>query len=695
MRENVERTRIASLRDRATWILLLGILALALILRMGWPTLVEFKRDEAMVIRHALAIAYEGKLPTTGVGSSIGVANLPLTNYLIAIPLRLWQDPVAAILFIGLLNGLAVLACYGIGRAYFGKAVGLTAAFLFAVSPWAVLYGRKLWPRVLPLVTLAFVAALFATFVRKRPWALVGAFFSLAVLVGLQLEGIAFIPLLLILMLWYRKQVVIRPLLVGGFLFALAVSPYVVRDGLRGWPNLCGFLRYAGGEAHFSWDALRCAFFLAGGYGVHGIAGSLYQEYLAGLPDLWWLNWLMMELLGLALLYGLVQVVRGPEERRRSFGLLLLWFAVPIALQSRPTAPVQPHYFVLLYPVQFLLIAILLVDGATKLAEILASRFPLFRLCLAGRRLMVPALVLIVIMLVWGGWQIAVVGRVFTFMDRYPATGGYGIPLKYARAAAQEAQRLADSSEIVVLSAGTDPAVDKTPIVFDALLFDHPHRFADGRWALPVPDDNEVVYLLGPLERSEAGDFGPVLDRLDMMGYGQAGLVVTLPDGWAYRIFHREGPDREDVLAGLVRFPEAISFANGVAFMGYQMAEAVFPGDTLEVWLVWWVRVPPLPGEDYHFFVHLLDKEGVLRGQYDVVGFPAASWQAGDVVLSRFPVPVSSDLSPGSYQVWAGLYTFPDVVNVSYLDVAGNPAGDRVALGEVIVKVNEAYVSGG
>jgi len=672
----------------------LAILALALFLRMGWPTLAEFKRDEATVARLALGIAYEGDLPAVGVGSSFGTANLPLTLYLTAIPLRLWRDPVAAVLFVGLLNGLAVLACYGLGQAYFGRAVGLVASFLFAVSPWAVMYGRKIWCRTLPLVTLGFVAAVFATFVRRRPWALVGAFVGLAALVGLQLEGMAFIPLLFVLLLLYRKQVALRPLLVGAFLFVLAISPYVIHDALHSWPNLRGFLHYASGEARLSWAALRYAFLLTGSEGIHGMAGGLYPAYLAGLPNLWWLNRLMMGLLPLALLYGLIQVVRGPEERRRSFALLLLWFAVPVALQSRPTAPVQPHYFVLLYPVQFLLIAAMLIDGSAELARVLPSRLLIPRLRLVGRLVPVPALLLAVALLLWGGWQAAVVGRLFFFMDQHPTTGGYGIPLKYSRAAAQEARRLAGPSEIVVLSMGMDPAVDETPSVFEPLLFGHPHRFADGRWALPVPDSSEAVYLAGPLEpppasegtgegKESPSDLQPILERLEAMEYVRPGPVIALPDGWYYPLFYRDGPDREDVLAGLARFPEAIPFANGTAFLGYGMAETVPAGGMHEVWLAWWVRSLTSPGADYHFFTHLLDAEGELRSQCDGIGFPATSWRVGDLVLSRFLIPIPPDPSPGRYQVWAGLYTYPDVVNVPALDVAGNPAGDRVALGEV------------
>jgi hypothetical protein len=732
---------------------LLVVLALALFLRMGWPTLAEFKRDEATVVRRALAIAYEGDRPAVGVGASVGLANLPLCLYLVAVPLRLWPDPVAAVLFVGLLNGLAVLACYALGRAYFGRAVGWVASFLFAVSPWAVLYGRKIWSQNLPLVTLGFFAALFATFVRGRRWALVGAFVALAALIGLHLGGLAFAPVLLIAMLLYRKDVARWPLLLGILLLLLALSPYLIHDALDGWPNLRGFLGYAGGEARFSWDALRYAFMLSGGEGVQGMAGGRYQAYLAGLPDLWWLNWLVMGLMAMALLYGAVQVVKGPRKRCRSFLLLFLWLVIPVGMQSFPTTPVHPHYFILLYPVQFLFIAVFLVDVLGRVSisirreakrlipirreakrlipirreakrlipiqreakRLIPIRREAKRLIpiqreakrliprsrLAIRGVAVLRLLLIGALVLWGGWQVAVMGRLLVFMERYPTTGGYGIPLKYPRLAAQEARRLAALSqpdtEIVVLSAGTDPAVDETPSVFEALLSGHPHRFADGRWALPVPDSAEAVYLVGPVQAGRHDDqegsssrFGPVLDRLEQMDCepldrNDVASVVSLPDGWQYRLFCRKGPDREDVLAGLTPFSEAVPLANGVTFLGYGMADRVPAGETLDVWLAWWVRSLPPHGTRYHFFTHLLDEEGGLRSQHDGIGFPAASWRVGDVVLSRFALPVPSGLSAGWYQVWAGMYTYPDVTNVPILDVAGNPAGDRVALGQVEV----------
>ena len=674
----------------ARW-LLWGIVVLALTLRMVWPTLAEFKRDEATVVRRALAIAYEGERPAAGVDTSMGAANLPLTLYLMALPLRLWPDPVAAVLFTGLLNGLAVWACYAFGKAYFGRTTGLIAAFLFAVSPWAVVFGRKIWVQNLPLINVGFFAALFAALVRGRPWALVGAFAGTAALIGLHMGGLAFLPILLLSICLYWREVSLRPLVIGGLVLGLAMTPYVVHDALHGWSNARDFIQYAGGEAHFSWDALRYAFVNTGSAGIHSLAGALWEVYRAGLPNLWWLNTAMMGLLAVALLYAVTQAIRGPLDRRRSLTLMLIWFAVPIALQSRPTAPVYPFYFNVLYPVQFLFIAILLTD--------MAAQFPLLRLPGGGlKRRSLATLLVCGMLAVWGGWQLAVIGRLFDFMVHHPSTGGYGIPLRYVRQAAADARMLAtstsDGAEIVVLSRETSPAMHETPAVFEALLFGLPHRFADGSQALPVPDAREVVYLAGPMSGSDASGLDPTdgltggVQLLEGMAYVRSISDVALPDGVRYRLLKRAGAERTDVLAGMERFsafPDGVPFENGVTFMGYDLPEGVTAGETLTVWLAWWVRQPPPTGVDYHFFVHLLDADGGLRAQHDGTGFPTASWRAGDLVVSRFTLSLPADLSAGRYAVWAGMYTYPDVVNVSYLDVAGNPAGQRVELGEVAV----------
>lgn len=100
--------------------------------------------------------------------------------------------------------------------------------------------------------------------------------------------------------------------------------------------------------------------------------------------------------------------------------------------------------------------------------------------------------------------------------------------------------------------------------------------------------------------------------------------------------------------------------------------------------------VEPIPLHDlisdYHFFVHLLDGEEHLRSQHDGVPFPTASWHAGDLVLSRFVLPIPPDLPGGPYSIRTGLYTYPEIQEVPVVDALGNPVESAVLLGTVTVK---------
>ncbi|HNT77741.1 MAG TPA: glycosyltransferase family 39 protein [Anaerolineae bacterium] len=654
------------------------ILMLAFALRLSHPTLVEFKRDEATVARLAQAIAYEGYLPAVGVDSSLGIDNLPLTLYLMALPLRLWADPLAAVLFTCLLNALAVWVCYHFGKTYFDERVGLIAALLFAVNPWAILYARKIWCRTLPLFTLSLMFFTCETFVRGRRWAFVGVCASLAALLGLQLEALAFIPLVGLALLLYRDRLAWKPLLVGVTVALLLGGPYFIYDAFHSWENMRGLAAYTGGEGVFSWAAARFALMLTGSAGIEGQAGGFYREFWGGLLPLRWLNPVMMGLVLIGLGYALYQAVRAPsQERRRLCTLLTLWFAVPILLQSRPSAPPQFHYFVMHYPVQFLLVAVMGVDCLDALPKLPWRR--LRRLRPVGWTLLLALLV------VWSIWQVSVTLHLRGYMAAHPTTGGYGIPLAYTRPAAQAARQLAGDAEIIVVGTGNRPFITETPTVFDALLFGHLHRFTDGRSALPVPESTEGVYLVGPMQDTPDDPLWPMIARLAALPSVEAGPAVTLPDGWTYRTFLRRGADRGDVSAGMTPLAAGIPLANKVVFAAAELPQTAKPGAALEVWLTWWLQGPP-PAADYHLTVQLLDAAGGLAAQDDHAAFPADTWRVGDLVLNRLALPLPATLPEGEYTVRAGMYTYPDITGVPVVDASGNPIDDGVILGTVVLQ---------
>jgi hypothetical protein len=53
-------------------------------------------------------------------------------------------------------------------------------------------------------------------------------------------------------------------------------------------------------------------------------------------------------------------------------------------------------------------------------------------------------------------------------------------------------------------------------------------------------------------------------------------------------------------------------------------------------------------------FVHLLQPDGTIAGQYDGLGIAWEGWRTGDVLIQLHRLP--ADLPPGEYALTAGLY---------------------------------------
>src|SRR5258708_20238637 len=127
------------------WALLAAIVILAAVLRLGWPGVVEFKRDEANLSVLTLDLVHGRNFPLLGIDSSVGIRNAPMNVYALVPPYFLSINPVLATEYVGLLNVIAVLLVYGLARRYYGVMPAVVAGLLYAVSPWADIYSRKIW----------------------------------------------------------------------------------------------------------------------------------------------------------------------------------------------------------------------------------------------------------------------------------------------------------------------------------------------------------------------------------------------------------------------------------------------------------------------------------------------------------------------------------------------------------------------
>ncbi|MCR4405436.1 MAG: glycosyltransferase family 39 protein [Anaerolineae bacterium] len=657
-----------------TALALLGILLLAGYLRLGHLELTEFKFDEALVCNRAAEFVDSGRLPVTGIGSSVGVVNPPLAVILMALPVAVARDPILASGFVALLNVGAVLGCFWLGRRYFGDGVGLLAALLFAVSPWAVFYSRKVWGQdMLPPFTVLFFAALFATVVAERPWALVGAFAALACLVQIHLSALAFVPLLLLVLLLFHKQVRIAPVAVGVGLTLLLFSPYLLHEATTGWGNLRGALAVAGRPVEIGFQAVRYALLNVGGEALHALAGESWREFLAGIINLRGLDLAEQALfvggvffLVLWLLFRRTSCETGISSRTQAYTLLFLWVLVPILPFLRHSTPVYPHYLLILYPAPHLIVAVLTVEAvrwARGRGKIVATSLPL---------------ALAVLLVSIAAWQIYLTLAWYRFVDTHSTSGGHGAPVKYVMRAADTVRRLADEAgnpQVIILAQGDDPAYASAPAVFQFMLGrELSPRFVDAQQALAFPaSELDTVYCLTP----DVEDT-PVAAWLDRFAVALPAEAVPVRGGpQTYHFYRLPAGAPERIVNQIASKGAPAIFANGVKLLKQESSGQAIPGHAVRLFL-WWVAPSAPDHTDYHFFNHLVDAEGRRWGQRDGPGYPTRYWRAGDLIVSWFDVEIAADAPSGGLRVRTGMYTYPDVAGVPVVDAQGQPVSDAV-----------------
>lgn len=631
---------------------LAAVLALAALLRMGWPGISDFKSDEARITALALDLAEGKSLPLHGIATSVGLPKPALSIYLYALPLLLWPNPLSATLFTGALNVLAVALCWWLGRRYWGASAGLCAALLFAAAPWAVMFSRKIWePDLLAPFALACVATGLLGFIEGRRWALALHLVLLAVLAQLHYPGLLLAPITALLTVLHWRRIDRRSALVGAGLAAVTAIPFLyyllTRSGEIG-QALGGLLSR---PASIDTDSVRFWWMMTTGSDIHSLAGwSGAESFLRSVPDIDPARWATGALAvgGLTLwLWLALRRRRTPDAE--AGGIVALWALLPLAFFLRRSTPLFAHYYTVAFPAQFLAAGFLL-------SRAIGSSRPVVRWGALASLVAIAAA------------QTAMVLALLAFLDTHATPGGFGIPLKYQLQAADRA--LALGVPVVVVSPGDDVNTSEWPAVFDVLLRRAPHRFVDGAHAALFPGAPATL-LVAPGAAAA------------MQVYSLAGVSGPMSEVPA-----RAGdePFRVARLGGapsltLSPVVESGPLANGAQFVGYRMGGQIAAGRPFEWWIAWRVNWAPDPAADYHIFNHLVDGNGVHWAQADGSTIPAKDWAVGDLVVQVFRLEVAPGAGAGPFWMRVGMYTYPDLKNQSVLDVAGNPAQDAVTLG--------------
>lgn len=395
--------------------------------RFCWLNLMEFKGDEATACRLALHVlgyhepGVRDFFPTEGLISSVGVPNPPLFIYLVALPLAVVRSPIAVAACVAAANVLAVGLTYEVGKRLFSRFVGVSAAALLALSPWGIVFSRKIWAQdLLPICTVLFLLELDALLVRKRASAAFWLCLLLAVATQLHFSAWVLAPVLLGALILGRDLLKPRWLALGIGLGALLYVPFLVAHagGIAHAAHQHAATHVPGLLTRFE-SALRFTFAIVGGDRMSILLGS--QSPLAHPLSL---------VLGATALSGIVLAWRAARNAplRRFRLLLVVWYVLPLAALSVLPVHDYIHYFIVITPLPFL--------GLAYVIE-----------CLAMRRVVI------------GGVALAACLVAFLFLDirffrtvihNSGAPGDYGIAYREKADAVAEILRANPQRQVVI-----------------------------------------------------------------------------------------------------------------------------------------------------------------------------------------------------------------------------------------------------
>ena len=125
-------------------------------------------------------------------------------------------------------------------------------------------------------------------------------------------------------------------------------------------------------------------------------------------------------------------------------------------------------------------------------------------------------------------------------------------------------------------------------------------------------------------------------------------------------------------------FPQNVSFGRDLTLLGYDILSSCRPGPNSRCDLMSYWRIKQPAGGERRFFIHLVNEEGEIVSQEDVLGAPAAHWRPGDILVQRHSIAIPDGVAAialrlGVYDPDSGqrLLT-PDGADFFLLDVEGS-----------------------
>ena len=630
--------------SRQSYEMLIAVIILLIggITRLYQPGISEFKLDEANLSQLALDVATGETFHLLGIGTSAGIPNTPVSVYLYAIPYFFDPTPYLATVVIGLVNLLAVALTWRLVRSTFGLFPAIVATLLYACSPWAGVYTRKLWANFwLPPFVVASMLTGFYGFRKGNSHAQLWHIPLVSLTAQIHYSGVFILPLTGLFILFWRNHIRWKFVLFGVLITFLTLLPFSI--GLVQTNTISSIAETTevsppdddNPNGQVSVTSLQYAWLLASGQQIHSLAGNeTYQEYLQRYPSIFPIYG-AIPILSFIALIGL-SIIRGPTVTWKADSILWGWLLIPIlalTLVEWQGTPIFLHYMIPLIPVPFIVVGV----GLDRFSSYLGNSMLFRRIALGFITFL-------------GLSQIIVTTGLFKFVDEHATPGAFGTPLHYllgARTTVLEHH----PSQILLVADGQYPSLLEHTAVWRLLFEDVPV-------VRPVDGTNT---LLLPVEESYS-----FVDFSDALVSGPAGTYWVQGDPLQFPRRDGENPylyNLQTQLPPIEPLVEPVQFANGVQILSFDLS-STHPYITFQL---------TAPAEvDYFVSIQGYDADGNRVYQADRVIYPSQFWKVDDKLIAWFDSPVP-DSTRSTLIIIYWIAEDGSIITVDVLDNSNSP----------------------
>lgn len=340
-----------------TFLQIIIIILFASIFRLTSSDLIEFKYDEALSTYQTYLFYSDLNLPQKGLIASTGMYNFPLFNYLLIIIGIFSQNPVYLSFVIALINIGIIILFYIFTKKLSGQTIAFISSLTLAVSPWAIIFSRKIWAQdLILLLAIPFYYLLQKSMEDRKVSNLALMTFLLFLLIQLHASGI-FLMLAIIVIFFLYKVHIKKAKIIKGLLFAsIFIMPYILYE-FTSTPfcrDCVAFLEYQKSARPFDLENFLRPIQILNGLHFEFLAGKDYQDFLNSSPLLYGIRYIFI-------IEAIVFFISSIYFFKKNIAKLYLGKIVFIVsmLYFVTRTPAYMHYFVILLPVVCIIYALI------------------------------------------------------------------------------------------------------------------------------------------------------------------------------------------------------------------------------------------------------------------------------------------------------------------------------------------------